>query len=135
METFTYGVREGKRWRLYQNLTYSHRNPIILDWEDPDDAELIERVKAMTDYDETVHGGIIDLPVFVDAYHRIASVVKKRHVNDGVVGPRKLADWVQVTMVTHSPRQSARKTIIPGATFDKAVKDELCGIVDDLFIN
>lgn len=114
------------------NQAWQDRHPIIIDLEDPDDSELLARVKAMTDYDDTKNGNI-DLTVFLDAYHKIGAYLRKHHIDDGTAGPRKLADWVQTTMVLDSAREAASITIIPGATSDRQAQGDLMDMICDMF--
>ena len=57
----------------------------------------------------------------------------KHRLEDGVIGPRKLADWVLSTLVTENPNQSAQITIIPGATSDARGIAEMKEKLEDSF--
>ena len=54
-------------------------------------------------------------------------------MDDGTIGPRKLADWVMSTMITGDPLVSAKMTMIPGATTDPRSMAELEQKLADLF--
>lgn len=114
------------------NQAWQDRCQLIIELPQPSDEVLIERIKAMTDYDE-VKDVAIDLQRFVDAYHQLQEIARKKRLDDGVIGPRKLADWVLSTMVTGDPVLSAEITIIPGATSDASGMAELRTKIDDLF--
>ncbi len=106
------------------NQAWVDRNQLIIDLPEPDDDELIARIKSMTDYDDVKHS-FIDLKLYLLTYREFQRIAKQRRLDDGVVGPRKLADWVLSTMITQDPVKSAKMTIIPGATADDAGIGEL----------
>lgn len=114
------------------NQAWQDRCQLIIELPQPSDEVLIERIKAMTDYDD-VKDAAIDLPRFVDAYHQLQEIARKKRLDDGVIGPRKLADWVLSTMVTGDPALSAEITIITGATSDVSGMAELRTKINDLF--
>lgn len=93
----------------------------------------MERIKSMTDWDDAVDSKNIDLNRFIAAYHQLQELARKRRMDDGTIGPRKLADWVMSTMITGDPLVSAKMTIIPGATTDPRSMAELEQKLADLF--
>lgn len=101
---------------------------------EPTDEVLLERLKAMVDFDQVPDAASIDLKRFVSAYKQLKEIAKKKRLDDGVIGPRKLADWVQSFLwVTRDPILSAEITIIPGATSDAGGISELRQKIQDLF--
>ena len=100
------------------NQAWQDRCQLIIDMKEPDDKELKARVIAMTGYDEDTDAGIVDLDKFIRAYHEFKQISKRKRLDDGTIGPRKLADWVTSSLVTENPVESAMITIIPGATAD-----------------
>lgn len=115
------------------NQAWQDRCQLIIELAEPTDAVLMERVKSMTDWDDAVDGQHIDLNRFVAAYHQLQELARKRRMDDGTIGPRKLADWVMSTMITGDPIVSAKMTIIPGATTDSRSMAELEQKLADLF--
>ncbi len=115
-----------------QNVTYHYRNQIIIDVPEPSDNELMARIKSMTGYKKSEHS-YIDLPLFLKIYKELKAVAKTRRLDDGIIGPRKLADWVSSTMITKDPELSANFTILPGATTDSQALSELKEKLKDRF--
>lgn len=115
------------------NQAWTDRCQLIIDTTEPDDDELVARVKSMTDYDDIKDSALIDLYKFVRAYHEMKAVAKKRRLDDGMIGPRHLADWVLSTMITEDPLVSAKITIVPGATSDERGIAELYEKLSDIF--
>lgn len=115
------------------NQAWQDRCQLIIDMEEPNDNELKERVIAMTGYDETTDAGIVDLDKFIRIYHEFKQIAKRKRLDDGTIGPRKLADWVTSTLVTEDPIESAMITIIPGATADPDGIAEMREKLDQLF--
>lgn len=115
------------------NQAWQDRCQLIIDMEEPSDDELIARVKSMTGFDDSKDAAIVDLDKFVRAYHEFKQIAKRKRLDDGTIGPRKLADWVTSTLVTGDPVASARITIIPGATADEQGISELCEKLGDIF--
>lgn len=115
------------------NQAWVDRCQLIIDVAEPDDNELVARVKSMTDYDDAKDGTLIDLYKFVRAYHEMKEIAKKRRLDDGVIGPRHLAGWVLSTMITGDALVSAKYTIVPGATADERGIAELLEKLSDLF--
>lgn len=115
------------------NQAWQDRCQLIVDMDEPDDTELMERIKSMTGFDDATDGVVVDLDKFVRAYHEFKSIAKKKRLDDGTIGPRKLADWVMSTLVTKDPVMSARMTIIPGATADERGMAELIEKLGDIF--
>lgn len=115
------------------NQAWQDRCQLIIDMQEPDDAELITRIKAMTGFDDAKDGSLVDLDKFVRAYHEFKKIAKSKRLDDGTIGPRKLADWVTSTLVTGDPVLSAKITIIPGATADKQGIAELEQKLGDIF--
>ena len=115
------------------NQAWQDRCQLIIDMEEPSDDELIARVKAMTGFDDATDGKVVDLEKFVRAYKEFKVIAKRKRLDDGTIGPRKLADWVMSTLVTMDPFASARITIIPGATADEEGISELVEKLGELF--
>lgn len=115
------------------NQAWQDRCQLIIDMDEPADGELIERIKSMTGFDDTTDGKVVELDKFVRAYHEFKAIAKKKRLDDGTIGPRKLADWVLSTLVTKDPVASARMTIIPGATADERGMAELVEKLNDIF--
>ena len=115
------------------NQAWQDRCQLIIDVEEPSDSELIARVKSMTDYDDVADKNI-DLSLFVKVYKELKEIARKKRLDDGQIGPRKLADWVMSTMITGNPVQSAKWTIISGATADPDGIAELTTKVQDTFL-
>ena len=114
------------------NQAWVDRCQLIIDVKEVGDEELITRVKAMVDYDEN-NDEFIDFNKFVDVYKGLKEIARKRHLDDGQIGPRKLADWISSTLITNDPVESAKMTIIPGATADFRGMQELLQKVEDFF--
>lgn len=91
------------------------------------------RVKSMVDWDDNADSAVVDLSRFISAYHQLQELARKRRMDDGTIGPRKLADWVMSTLITKDPVLSAKMTIIPGATTDPRGMAELEQKLSDLF--
>lgn len=106
------------------NQAWLDRCQLILDVKAPDDAELIARVKSMTGFDEQAYPDL-KIETFIRAYNELQAISKKHGVDDGVIGPRKLADWVLSSMITNEPAVSANMTIISGATSETDVLEEM----------
>lgn len=116
------------------NQAWQDRCQLIIDLPEPTDEVLLERLKAMVDFDQVPDAASIDLKRFVSAYKQLKEIAKKKRLDDGVIGPRKLADWVQSFLwVTRDPILSAEITIIPGATSDAGGISELRQKIQDLF--
>lgn len=115
------------------NQAWQDRCQLIIDMEEPSDDELIARVKSMTGFDDSKDSAIVDLDKFVRAYHEFKQIAKRKRLDDGTIGPRKLADWVISTLVTGDPVASAEITIIPGATADEQGISELSEKLLDIF--
>lgn len=115
------------------NQAWQDRCQLIIELPEPTDAVLMERIKSMTDWDDAVDSKNIDLNRFIAAYHQLQELARKRRMDDGTIGPRKLADWVMSTMITGDPLVSAKMTIIPGATTDSRSMAELEQKLADLF--
>ena len=112
------------------NQAWVDRCQLIIDLKEPSDDELIARIKSMTGYDD-VKDADIDLGRFVQAYHGLKEIAKRKRLDDGQIGPRKLADWVLSTMITRDAKTSAEMTIISGATADEAGMEELRQKIED----
>ena len=115
------------------NQAWQDRCQLIIDMEEPSDDELIARVKSMTGFDDAQDGAVVDMDKFIRAYHEFKQIAKRKRLDDGTIGPRKLADWVTSTLVTGDPVASARITIIPGATADEQGIAELEEKLGDIF--
>lgn len=115
------------------NQAWQDRCQLIIDMEEPSDDELIARVKAMTGFGDVKDSAVVDMNKFIRAYHEFKQIAKRKRLDDGTIGPRKLADWVTSTLVTGDPVASARITIIPGATADEQGISELCEKLGDIF--
>lgn len=115
------------------NQAWTDRCQLIIDLAEPDDDELLARIKAMTGFEDATDGQIVDLDKFIQAYHAIKELCETHRMDDGSIGPRHLADWVLSTLITQDPVQSARMTIISGATADPRYIAELEEKLTDLF--
>lgn len=115
------------------NQAWQDRCQLIIDLPEPTDDVLKARIQSMVDWDENEHGSQIDLDKFILAYHQLQELARKRRMEDGTIGPRKLADWVASTMITNDPILSANITIVPGATSDPKNMAELREKLTDLF--
>lgn len=116
------------------NQAWMDRCQLIVDLPEPPDEVLIERIKSMVNWDETNPAfANIDLDRFVNAYHQLQEVAHKHRMEDGTIGPRKLADWVLATAIFGDVIKAAQMTIITGATTDKRNKAELLEKLADLF--
>lgn len=113
------------------NQAWQDRCQLIIDLGEPDEAELILRIKSMTGYDDA-NDKDVDLNKFVSCYYQLKTIVHDRRLVDGTIGPRKLADWIVSTMITHSVLDSAEMTIIPGATTDENGQEELRQKIQDI---
>ena len=100
---------------------------------EPTEEVLKARVKSMVNWDETNDSKIVDLDRFISVYRSLQEIARKHRLEDGVIGPRKLADWVLSTLVTENPNQSAQITIIPGATSDARGIAEMKENMEDRF--
>lgn len=96
------------------NQSILSRFQLKLDFHEPDDSILADRLKKMTGCPSSV-----DLNQMLKAYHSIQNVVRTSYLNDGSVDIRALANWVASYMVIGDYRQSAEMTIIPSATADE----------------
>ena len=115
------------------NQTWQDRCQLILDLPEPSDNILLARIKAMVDWDEQEDSLVVDLQLFLKAYKEMKELARKRHISSGVIGPRKLADWVMSTLITGNPRESAEMTIIPGASTDPDDMAEFRQKLSDIF--
>lgn len=115
------------------NQAWTDRCQLIIDLAEPNDEELIARIKAMTGFDDATDGKIVDLDRFLQAYHAIKELTQAHRMDDGSIGPRHLADWVLSTLITGDAVQSAGMTIISGATADPRSIAELEEKIADIF--
>lgn len=115
------------------NQAWQDRCQIIMEVSEPSDAVLLNRIKAMVDWDEPNDSQIVDLDKFLRAYHMLKELSSKLRISSGVIGPRKLADWVMSTLITGDPVASANLTIIPGGSSDPEEMAELRQKLRDLF--
>lgn len=115
------------------NQAWQDRCQLILELPEPTDSILMARIKAMVDWNEAEDSQIVDLPLFLKAYKEMKELARKRHISSGVIGPRKLADWVMSTLITGNPRESAEITIIPGASTDPNDMAEFRQKLADIF--
>lgn len=110
------------------NQSFVDRHQLKVNIELPDDKALEERIRAMTQCDDTV-----DLPRMLDVMHQMREVMKKRCIEDGTVGVRAIADWVESYQITGDYVESAEMTIIPAATADPDSSSELLTVVQNKF--
>lgn len=115
------------------NQAWQDRCQLIIELPEPTDDVLMARVKSMVDWDDNTDSAVVDLPRFISAYHQLQELARKHRMDDGTIGPRKLADWVMSTLITKDPVLSAKMTIIPGATTDPRGMAELEQKLSDLF--
>lgn len=115
------------------NQAWMDRCQLIIELPEPSDEVLVARVKAMVDWREDEDASIVDLDVFLNAYHALKELAKKNHISSGVIGPRKLADWVMSTLITGDPILSANMTIVTGGSTDPQEMDEFKQKLRDLF--
>lgn len=115
------------------NQAWQDRCQLIIDLPEPTEEVLKARVKSMVNWDETNDSKIVDLDRFISVYRSLQEIARKHRLEDGVIGPRKLADWVLSTLVTENPNQSAQITIIPGATSDARGIAEMKEKLEDSF--
>lgn len=116
------------------NQAWVDRCQLIIELPEPADEVLMARLKSMVDWDENdAATKAVDLDKFMKAYHELKEIARKRRLDDGTIGPRKLADWVMSTMITQDPVTSAKMTIIPGATADTSGMAELEQKIMDIF--
>lgn len=115
------------------NQAWTDRCQLIIDLAEPNDEELLARIKAMTGFDDATDGKIVDLNRFIQSYHAVKELTKTHRMDDGSIGPRHLADWVLSTLITGDAVQSAGMTIISGATADPRSIAELEEKIADIF--
>lgn len=115
------------------NQAWQDRCQLIIDLPEPTEEVLKARVKSMVNWDEANDSKIVDLDRFISVYRSLQEIARKHRLEDGVIGPRKLADWVLSTLVTENPNQSAQITIIPGATSDARGIAEMKEKLEDSF--
>lgn len=115
------------------NQAWQDRCQLIIDVEPPSDEELLSRIKSMTEYDEAEHS-FIDLKLFLRAYKELRELAKELCLEDGQIGVRKFADWIESTMITKNPLKSAAWTVISGATADTQGIAELTEKLNNFFM-
>lgn len=95
------------------NQSVLSRMNIRINMEAPSKAKLIQLVKKQTGFENsTLLGLMIDV---------IASIEQKIRVSggaSGTVGTRELLNWARSTMITNSPYESCKYTVIFGSTGD-----------------
>ena len=107
------------------NQAWMDRCQLIIELPEPPDEVLLSRIKSMVDWDEQRDSKVVDLNRFLKVYKELKELSRKHRMDDGTIGPRKFADWVQSTLVTGDPVISAKMTIIPGASTDPRNMEEL----------
>ncbi|MEG1565002.1 MAG: hypothetical protein RR365_14975 [Bacteroides sp.] len=111
------------------NQSFIDRHQLIVDMTMPTDDIIEARVRAMTECDDAG----VDVVSMIDTMHQIQQAMKRHGITDGTAGIRSLSNWVQSYLVTGSYRESARMTIIPGATADEDGIAEVETLVDQKF--
>jgi len=102
------------------NQSIISRMNMIYDMEELTKNQLVNRVMSVTGCDNQA---LVEQMTDV-----VIDMIQKRKasmINDGSCGVRELIAWVQSTMLTNNPYESAKYTIIPLATADPDSRDEL----------
>ena len=102
------------------NQSIISRMDLLYDIEAPDLATMVKRVMNITGY--TDEQTATNMAIVV---RDIAERCRQTMITDGSCGMRELKSWVQSTMVTKDPYESALSTIISSASADPDNRAEL----------
>ena len=93
---------------------------LIYDTKAPDLATMVKRVMNITGFTDEQEATKMALVV-----RDMADRCRQTMINDGSVGMRELKAWVQSTMVTNDPYESALSTVISSASADEENRADL----------
>ena len=109
-------VTTNKNYASNRNMDQSiiSRMELIYEVKAPDLPTMVKRVMNITGYTDEQEATKMALVV-----RDMADRCHQTMITDGSVGMRELKAWVQSTMVTGDPYESALTTVIPSASADE----------------
>ena len=102
------------------NQSIISRMDLLYDIEAPDLATMVKRVMNLTGFSDETAATKMAIVV-----RDIADRCRQTMITDGSCGMRELKSWVQSTMVTNDPYESALSTVISSASADPDNRAEL----------
>jgi len=102
------------------NQSVISRMNMVYDMEELSKRQLVSRVMNVTGYNDQTQ-----IEQMADVILDISKKRKESFITDGSCGVREFIAWVESTMVTKKPYESALYTIIPLATADPECRAEL----------
>ena len=94
----------------------------------PEDKDLIERVKQMTDFDDEA-----TISKMIEVMHGIQKVLLETRGDAGSCSPKEVFKWAVKTKITGQAYESAISTIIGIASQDPEIQVELLGVLETQF--
>ena len=102
------------------NQSIISRMDLLYDIEAPDLATMVKRVMNLTGFSDETAATKMAIVV-----RDIADRCRQTMITDGSCGMRELKSWIQSTMVTNDPYESALSTVISSASADPDNRAEL----------
>ena len=102
------------------NQSIISRMDLLYDIEAPDLATMVKRVMNLTGFSDETAATKMAIVV-----RDIAERCRQTMITDGSCGMRELKSWLQSTMVTNDPYESALSTVISSASADPDNRAEL----------
>ena len=102
------------------NQSVISRMNLVLDIDEPTEAEMVSRVKSLTGVEDED-----DIELMVSVVKAIQIRCREAMITDGVCGMRELISWVQSYAITEDMAESAGYTILSSVSADPESREEI----------